>query len=275
MDNIVFKLKKTLQNRNTVTIIGVLLVLGLLYLGYNSQIEDAVVPLEVPVAAENIQPRTLITSEMVTTLAVPNVAVSENVILDYGLIVGRYTNVNAYIPAGSMFFTSAVVDASDLPDYGLSQLKEGELPILLKVDMESTYGNSILPGSEIDVYFKGTENDMMFVGKFLEGIKVITVNDSNGKPVFENTSEERTPDNILFGASEEIYLLMLRSKYIDDVELFFVPKGMPVDTGLGTEIKTYEAIVEYIKAKTLEIETSGETEETEDEVETEQTEMEE
>jgi len=262
MNNLSFKLKKILQDRNTVTIIGVLLVLVLLYFGYNSQIEDAVTPIEVPVAAENIQPRKLITSQMITTLSVPNIAVSQDVILSNSLIIGRYTNVNAYIPKGSMFFKSAIVERSALPDYGISQVKEGEKPVYLKVDMDTTYGNSILPGTFIDIYVKGESDGKPFVAKLIEHIEVITVKDSSGNPVFEDTSENRIPSSILFGLEAEKednpFLLLLKANYIQDMEIFIVPYGM-APTDAETTLSS-EALVEFIKAQTVDIDSKDETE---------------
>lgn len=263
MNNLAFKLKKILQNRNTVTIIGVLLVLVLLYFGYNSQIEDAVTPIDVPVASENIQPRTLITSQMITTISVPNIAVSEDVILSNALIVGKYTNVNAFIPKGSMFFKSAIVERSALPDFGISQVKEGEKPVYLKVDMDSTYGNSILPGSYIDIYLKGESEGKPFVARLIENVEVITVKDSGGKPVFENTSEERMPASIIFGLEAETqdnpFLLLIKASHIPNMEIVIVPYGNKVATDIETTLSS-EALIEFIKAQTVDIDSKYETE---------------
>lgn len=262
MNNLSFKLKKVLQNRNTVTIIGVLLVLVLLYFGYNSQVEDAVTPIDVPVAAEHIQPRTLITSQMITTLSVPNIAVSEDVILSSSLIIGKYTTVNAFIPKGSMFFNSTVVERSQLPDYGISQIKEGERPVYFKVDVDSTYGNSILPDSYVDIYVRGESDGKPFIARLIENVKIIAVKDSSGNNVFENTSENRTPDSILFGLEAESednpFMLLLRATYIQDVEIFMVPHGTLVPTDVETTLSS-EALIEFIKAQTIDLDSKDET----------------
>ena len=264
MNGIAFKLKKILQNRNTVTIIGVLLIMVLLYFGYNSQIEQAVTPLDVTVAAENIQPRTLITSQMVTTLSVPSIAVNDEVLLSSGLIVGKYTNVNAYIPKGSMFFKSAIVDEKSLPNYGLSQLKENEKPVYMKVDMDSTYGNSLLPDSYIDIYIKGeSEDGKPFIAKLIEKVKIITVKDSAGKSVFENTSEDRIPSSILFGLDAEgednPFMMLTRATFIQNVNVVIVPYGGDVKISGETRLSS-EALKEFIKANTADIDSTYENE---------------
>lgn len=52
MNNIINNFRRFLKNKNTVTIIGVLVIIAILYFGYNSQIEKQVSPVRnIPVAA--------------------------------------------------------------------------------------------------------------------------------------------------------------------------------------------------------------------------------
>ena len=53
MGNIITTFKRFLSNKNTVTIIGVLLGLIVLYIGYNYRIKTAVSTISVPVAKKN------------------------------------------------------------------------------------------------------------------------------------------------------------------------------------------------------------------------------
>ena len=185
MNNLLDSLKRFLKNKNTVTIIGVIFILVLLYIGYSTQINRAVEPVNVPVAAQNIQPRTLITADMVNNVDMPSISISENVITSSGSIIGKYSNVNTLIPAGSMFYRETVIDAKELPDAALVELKSGEIAYNFPIDMDSTYGNSIMPGNRIDIYMKygdGTDENVT-LGKLLNNIKVLAVKDSSGKAV--------------------------------------------------------------------------------------------
>ena len=145
MDNVLASAQRLLRNKNAITIIGIILVLVLLYWGYSSQINNAVQPVSVPVATTTIQPRTEITDDMVTTINVPQISVSDNVILSKNSIVGKYSNINAVIPSGSMFYTDTVIEQSKLPDSVFIKVKKGEIVYNFDVDMDSTYGNSIFP----------------------------------------------------------------------------------------------------------------------------------
>ena len=65
MKNFGNSLKRFFMNKNTVTILGVIVIVGLLYFGYTTQIKTQVQPKSIPVAAKTIQPRTLITDDMI------------------------------------------------------------------------------------------------------------------------------------------------------------------------------------------------------------------
>src|SRR5574344_17678 len=116
MNNFIISIKRFFANKNTVTIIGVIAIVGLLYWGYNSKINQATSPVSIPVAKQTIQPRTLITKDMIEYVSIPSAAVKSDVVETTGLIVGKYTNVNSVIPKGSMFYSTVLVKEEDLPD---------------------------------------------------------------------------------------------------------------------------------------------------------------
>ena len=65
MGNVVTTVKRFLSNKNTVTILGVLLAILVLYIGYNYRVKQATTPVTVPVAKEELSSRTLITDDMI------------------------------------------------------------------------------------------------------------------------------------------------------------------------------------------------------------------
>ena len=66
MNNLSNSLKKFLGNKNTVTILGVILCIAILWFGYNFRINQKVSLTRVPYANQTIQPRTKITNEMIS-----------------------------------------------------------------------------------------------------------------------------------------------------------------------------------------------------------------
>ena len=256
MNNLLESFKRFFKNKNTVTIIGVIVILVLLYIGYSSQINKAVNPVTVYVATETIQPRTEITSDMVQTIDMPNISVSEDVLLSRDSIVGRYSNINSVIPKGSMFFKDMVVDKQDLPDAPFMKLKEGNVAYNFPVDMQTTYGNSIFPGKFVDIYMKignGADEKVM-IGKLIENVEVLAVKDSAGRAVFENTSEERTPAMMIIGLSQDHYNLLIKAYYLSDLGVVLYP--VPREAGSANQATaSTQELKEYIEAHSINIQT--------------------
>ena len=64
-------IKKLFANKNTVTVVGIVLVIVVLYFSYNYRVNQATNPITVPYARKTINPGTQITSDMIGTIKVP------------------------------------------------------------------------------------------------------------------------------------------------------------------------------------------------------------
>ena len=255
MNNVLVSIKRFFQNKNTVTIIGVVIVLALLYGGYKWQIDNAVAPVMIPVAKVDIQPRTEITKDMISYISVPSISVANNVIRSQTNITGKYTGVNSVVPAGSMFYSTVLVNKDQLPDAAFTDVKDGEIPYQFPVTMDTSYGNSVFPGNKIDIYMKALdENRQVMVGKLLENVEVLAVKDSQGRHVFENTSETRTPSTFIFGVPERVHILLRKASYMysQGVELFPVPHGGTI-ASLGEMQVSTQYLETYINNHTVTI----------------------
>lgn len=255
MNNIMLSLKRLFRNKNTVTILGVIAVIAILFIGYRMQVSRAVKPVpNIPVATETIQPRTKITSDMISYVDMASVAVPSNVYTNANSIIGKYSNVNTIIPAGSMFYHESVITEKQLPDSAFVDLKEGEIPYNFPVNIDSTYGNSIFPGNYIDIYMKAeNEQGILMVGRFIENVKVLAVKDAQGQHVFENTTEARTPAYLIFGLNSNLNILLRKASYMRDysVELFPVPHGTKVSVSEGETEVSSQTLQAFIEANTV------------------------
>ena len=254
MNNIIISIKRFFKNKNTVTVIGVIAIIGILYWGYNYQINKQVSPIRnIPIAKVTIQPRTLVTEDMIDYVDIAPVVLKDNVIIASRLVVGKYTNYNTVVPAGSLFYTDVLVDRDQLPDAAFVKVKEGEVVYNFPVSMESTYGNSIFPGNKIDIYMKAENSArQIMVGKLIENVEVIDVKDSSGRHVFENSEEKRTPSTLIFGVTPEINILLRKASYMKSfaVELFPVPHGGTVQTEGELQV-TSQSLKDFINANTV------------------------
>ena len=192
MNNLSSSLKRFVSNKNTVTILGVVLAIIILYFAYNMRINQKVSLTRVPYANQTIQPRTEITSAMVSYMSVPASFLVGSYYRSGEDIVGKYSNYNTIIAEGSLFYTDLVIDGSKLPDSAFMSIEDGYTAVNYKVNMDTTYANSMMPDDYINIYFKARDDDgtIMF-GKFISNVKILDVKDSSGRHVFENTEGDR------------------------------------------------------------------------------------
>lgn len=255
MNNFVIGLKRFFTNKNVVTIIAVLVILALLFWGYSSSIKKQTNPVSVPVAANKINPETKITSEDVKYINVAGSMIGEGVELYYNNIIGKYTNLNVTIPAGSMFYSSWLVDEDKLPGNWIEKLdyEAGELGYYMDVNVESTLGNSVLPNTYIDVYMKANdENGTVMFGKLMENIKVLVVHDGSGNNIFADASNVGTPSKIGFAVSQDLYILLKKAEYLN-IELVIAPRGSTVPTYDYIIVRS-STLRDYIDAQTITVE---------------------
>lgn len=96
MGNIVTTIKRFLSNKNTITILGVLLGIVVLYIGYNYRVDQAISTVNVPVAKQTITATSEITQDMITTKPILKDFISgnTNVITDMSAVINtRIQNV--------------------------------------------------------------------------------------------------------------------------------------------------------------------------------------
>lgn len=214
------KFKRFLKNKNTVTALCAILIVVVLVVGYTWRVNSATKPVNIPVAKVTIQPKTEITADMITVIKVPREALKGNYYANSSSLVGKYSNVNTVIPAGSIFYKEAVTTKEDLPDSALYDIPEGETLFYLTVNMLTSYTNSILPGNYIDIYLSTKENGKALVGKLLKDVKILAVKTSDGKNVFENSEESRVPYVIIFSLPEEQHLLLRNINAINNYSVY-------------------------------------------------------
>ena len=129
MNNLSKSMKKLMGNKNTVTIIGVVLCIVILYIGYHYRISQEVKLTKIPYAIQNIQPRTQIKSEMVGYMNVPAAFLKGSYYSDANDIIGKYSNYNTMIVEGSIFYTDLLIEEKNLPDSAFIELDENYTPV--------------------------------------------------------------------------------------------------------------------------------------------------
>lgn len=244
MENLKVTLKRIISNKNTVTIICGVLAIIVLYTAYNMRIKSLTDPVIVPYAINTLSPGQLINSKDVGTISVPKSMIRGNIYGNASQVIGKYVQADSVVPAGSLFYTRSVVDASSLPGVEAYDYPEGNVLVNMEVNTSTTYGNLIYPNKYIDIYLKAVnkideENmtkdtkDMIMVGKLIENVKVLAVLDASGNNVFSNLEQKGTPAMIIFAVPEEYHILLRKAMYLRTYEATLIP--VPTKESLKNE----------------------------------------
>lgn len=258
MNNTSTSLKRFLANKNTVTILGTLFIVLIMWVGYNIRIDSVTNPERVPYAKETIQPRTKITKDMIGYMEVPIALIkgSENVLINESDILNHYTNVNTIIPKYSLFYDEAVIVENELVDLAVGKLADGEVLFNLPVSTETTYGNSLYPGNYLDIYFKSQDDSKKIqYGKLVSNVKILAVKDINGRNVFENSEEFRTPSMLIFAVPKSINLLLRKAVYLKDYNAELIPVPIKKSAAIANNPAKLESnyLASFINAKTVDV----------------------
>ena len=251
MGNLTNTLKRFLSNKNTVTIIGVIAAVLVLWIGYSWRVSQAISPIKVPYAKHEITSRTKITSEMVGTIEIPKsmLSSSKNILDAPSKVIGKYVTYGATIPANSLFYSELLIEKDKMPDSAFANIQDGYTVYSLSVDLHSTYGNSIYPDNYIDLYVKAIDEDNKVIfGKLIESIKVLAVKDAEGRHVFESAAESRIPSELLFAVPNDMYSLLMKAGYVTSghISIIPVPRNASYSANPGDTQVSSDYIKEFI-----------------------------
>lgn len=239
MGNLGNTIKRFLSNKNTVTILGVVVGVIVLYFGYNYRVKQAITPRSIPVAKEAIGSRTEITEDMIKYVNVSSDFInnSPNIIVNASQLIGKKVNIGASIPVNGVFYTEQVVNAEDMPDEAFANIPDGYTVFSLNVNNTTTYGNSIYPGNYIDLYLQGHDDaGKPIYGKFISSIQVLDAKDSSGNHVFDGTQNTGTTSVLLFAVPDDMYYLLYDAQLLN-FQIVPVPRNNSYSANPGqTEI---------------------------------------
>lgn len=262
MGNLMTPIKRFVGNKNSVTIIGVVASILVLYFGYTYRVKSAIDPIAVPAARALIVGNTKVTQDMVDSVSLPSSVVnsSADLIKSPGEIIGKYVRYDAIVPEGGFFYRTLMMTEEELPNSATRDIPEGYTVYPLKVDLHTTYGNSIMPDDYIDLYFKAVDdNSFILFGKFIESIKVLAVKDNAGNHVFSSASGA-TPSELVFAVPDEYFKLLKKTDYIgtNSIEIIPVPRNKDYSENPGDTKITSNEIKSFINAKAIDAaQTSG------------------
>ena len=98
MGNFLTTLKRFFGDKNTVTILGIIVGIIVLYVGYSVRVNQAIKPVTIPYAKVKIDSKKMITEDMIGYVKVSSsvVANSPNLIKNASELIGKYVSFNLF-----------------------------------------------------------------------------------------------------------------------------------------------------------------------------------
>ena len=243
-------IKKFLSDKNTVTIVCVILGVLVLYFGYNFRVTKSTDPVRVPYAKKALDKKTKITAELIGYTNVPRslVTTSKTILTNEKDIINKYVSYSTSIAKNSYFYSDVIMREEQMPDYAFMNMADGYTVYSLKVGMETTYANKIFPNTYIDLYAKAEDssNGKIMFARLIESIRVKAVKDDRGVALLENGVNNGTPSAMLFEVPNDLFTLLKVAEYVDDVEIIPVPRNAAYTASQGETTVDNDTIKNYI-----------------------------
>ena len=134
---------------------------------------------ETYIAAHDILPRQKIEESDLIAVRISSRYLADHAYCTKEEIIGKYTDIQGKIPAGSPFYRSMLYSEKDLPDRAAAQLKENQVSFSMEVDVAALGG--VIAGQRVDVFVTvGARSENPVTGCLLRNVRVIDVKDHKG-----------------------------------------------------------------------------------------------
>ena len=216
-------------------------ILTALYFLFRIMVAHTVGLTAVYIASKDIPPRTKITQEYLTEISVPRAYIQDYAYVSKDDIIGKYTEIQGMIPAGSLFYKRMLFNEGDLPDGPVTQLEEGETVYTMETDLTNT--GSVTAGMRVDIQVSVSLKDSYLSGCLLENVRVIAVKDHKGLSL-DDPESTGMPYFTELAVPRE-YIDMLKTAELAG-KLSLYASNAAYDTGSKTVLKEGE-ITEYLR----------------------------
>ena len=130
------------------------------------------------VAGKDLGPRTLIREEHIEEVDVPR-AYLGGACTDKKDIVGKYTEIQGMIPAGSPFYASMLYNGTSLPDRPDAQLCQGQVIFTMETDMAASGGFSAGQRADLHLTVERPGGGVLS-GPVIEHARIVAIRDHKG-----------------------------------------------------------------------------------------------
>lgn len=199
---------KLLKNKSIVTIVSIVACIIILWVAYNYRVNRVRRRVSIPVAAEKLKPRTLLTDDNIAQIDVASTLLSDEVIRNKKELTDSirgplYVSYNTFVPEGGLFFYSTAITWQEMPDSAWADVSDDFSVVSLPITdgVSQLYANTIFPGDKIDIYVKYSEEgsgDTPIYGPLFTAVTVLAVKDQDGNHIFKKGPEQQQAQALIF-----------------------------------------------------------------------------
>lgn len=177
-------------NKNKLILVGLIICVCLISIGLSIlYVNHELELVEVYVAKEELESRTLLDESSIKLIKVPKAYLSDTVVSKREDIINKYVKLNTSIPKDSLIYISSIEPLEDAIDEPALLLKVNQAVFSIDVNMSSTSGNTLQKGSKIDIYATIKNNRETIVDLLFKQVRVLSIKDKNGNEVDPNTNQ--------------------------------------------------------------------------------------
>lgn len=220
-------------------------ILLLIALGFHVRLNDELQLKKTYVAAKDILPRERINESDLIEIEVPKAYLQDYTYTTKEEIIGKYTEIQGMIPAGSPFYKSMLFDESDLPDNPFTQLRSGQAAYSMNVDLTSL-GGVLKSGQRVDIHYSIVTNDLSLTDCLIENVRIISIKDHRGIDI-ENDESSKTPYLAILAVNEEDVSLLTLADSLGQVKL--ITSSSTYDSELEASRVQDSKILAYLDQK--------------------------
>ena len=233
-------MKKEFLLKTTAIIVGVFLLLALNYLLFSLFVNEKLDLKSTYIAANDIAPRSEITEDDLIEIQIPNDYLMDYTYTNKSDIVGKYTEIQGMIPAGSVFYKNMLYDKEEIPDQASVQLKEGQTAYSLETDLSKL--GSIVVGNRIDIYVTIETEEDVLSGYLIRNARVIEIKDHKGLSLNDENST-KIPYYVEIAIAYDIIPCLTKAESLGEIRLFMASnqsdKNLEATIDKSSDIYTY------------------------------------
>lgn len=198
------------------------------------------------IAKEDILPRTCIQEEHLEQIEIPYAYIQNHTFTNKQDIIGKYTDIQGKIPAGSLFYTTMLLDADEVPDIPSALLYEGEA--IFTIPLEKEISQSLVAMQRIDLQLTIQDGETIIQDTILEHARIVRIEDHLGKSI-EDIDSTGIPHQLLLAIQQEDLEYLNQCEQVGTFSIII--KQETYDIYLHATKKQDSKILSYINEKGL------------------------